>query len=258
MFVRLVDRCCAGHPPRTAGEPGSPMRAHARITAGVRKNTARGGKGRRRRTRVRLRAILRSFEADDGDIGDGGAAIGPALAQVRTHDTERQARGDAHGVLSGVEGNLEGEQGPGRTGRRTPSQVFDGTDLLTEQGLEGQRPIDTNATTVLETEPSPGSRIEGAREVRGGNERGDAPRLRAGGVLRGVRTVDAGNHELVCPAAQVASDGGGRGAGSTGRVGETHRTPGSAAGCNKSASPLQPRTVAGSQVKRLASGGENR
>ena len=58
----------------------------------------------------------------------------------------------------GLEGDLEGEQGPGRTGRRTPSQVLDGTDLLTEQGLEGRRPIEANATTVLETEPPPGSR----------------------------------------------------------------------------------------------------
>lgn len=39
-----------------------------------------------------------------------------------------------------TEGNLEGEQGPGRTGQRTPSKALAGTDCLAEQGLGGPIP----------------------------------------------------------------------------------------------------------------------
>lgn len=42
-----------------------------------------------------------------------------------------------------AEGDLEGGQGPGRTGRFAPSKVHGGTDLSAEQGLEGQSPADT-------------------------------------------------------------------------------------------------------------------
>jgi len=38
---------------------------------------------------------------------------------------------------NGLEGDLEGEQGPGRTGQRPPSQAIDGTDCPAEQGLGG-------------------------------------------------------------------------------------------------------------------------
>jgi hypothetical protein len=45
---------------------------------------------------------------------------------------------ERHGRRMRLEGSLEGEQGPGRTGCRAPSKVRVSTDHLAEQGPEGQ------------------------------------------------------------------------------------------------------------------------
>jgi hypothetical protein len=58
------------------------------------------------------------------------------------------------------EGDLEGEQGPGRVGQRISETVFDGTDPPAEQSLEGPGPFDTARTVSLETGASGRSRIE--------------------------------------------------------------------------------------------------
>jgi hypothetical protein len=58
------------------------------------------------------------------------------------------------------EGDLEGEQGPGRVGQRIPETVLDGTDPPAEQSLEGPGPFDTTGTLRLETGSLGGSRIE--------------------------------------------------------------------------------------------------
>jgi len=58
------------------------------------------------------------------------------------------------------EGDLEGEQGPGRVGQRVSATVLDGTDPPAEQSLEGPGPFDTTTTVRLETGSSGRSRIE--------------------------------------------------------------------------------------------------
>lgn len=58
------------------------------------------------------------------------------------------------------EGDLEGEQGPGRVGQRISETVLDGTDPPAEQSLEGPGPFDTTATVSTATGSSGGSRIE--------------------------------------------------------------------------------------------------
>jgi len=90
------------------------------------------------------------------------------------------------------EGSLEGEQGPGRTGWRAPSNVRDSTDHPTEQGPEEQRSLRHRQERRGWQRQRRDGRDRSEREVREGNGRGDTVRLRDGGVLRGVRKHDAG------------------------------------------------------------------
>jgi len=181
-------------PSRSGNTSGQRLAAPA--SDGVRKNTARGGKGRRsvrkdgpRRPSARLNTTAMATSSRQKTRDPTSAApspdgasptirrrASPSLSGPRAHrsghGTERVRTGrmQRHTVCScggeggagrrssragpqgPAEGNLEGEQGPGRTGRRAPSTVRDGTDLLAEQGLEGQLAVDTSANAHLETD----------------------------------------------------------------------------------------------------------
>jgi hypothetical protein len=89
--------------------------------------------------------------------------------------------------------DLEGEQSPGRIGRRIAGNGDpDVTDLSMEQRLE----VDDSGARASRFESGNGSEsIRGdAREERhGGNDRGDTERLSIGKILRGVRNAPSGN-----------------------------------------------------------------
>jgi len=91
-----------------------------------------------------------------------------------------------------TEGNLEGEQGPGRTGQRTPSKALAGTDCLAEQGLGG--PIPRRYDNNDDAGNSSIAKVADRRrsKVRGGKgERRRAPAAGEESPSRGMK-LDAG------------------------------------------------------------------
>lgn len=71
-----------------------------------------------------------------------------------------------------TEDNLEGEQGPGRTGRRAPSKANAGTDCPAEQGLGGPIPrrYDTNGDAgnggIARVADRRRSKVRGGKDAR--------------------------------------------------------------------------------------------
>jgi len=138
------------------------------------------------------------------------------------------------------EGDLEGEQGPGRVGQRTP-----------EYGARwyipahGAKPRGTTSHRYGKNGGSGNGDVgtvadRWKRRVRGGNDYGDVERLRAGGILRGVRRTMRGNRhprEQQRTRSAMASLSG---LTPPDEAEETHRTLRLAAGCNKPASPSSP------------------
>lgn len=138
------------------------------------------------------------------------------------------------------EGDLEGEQGPGRVGQRTSSY-----DVRWYGPASGAKPRGTRSLRYDKNDASGNGPIEKVadrrrRKVRGGNDHGDVERLQAGGILRGVRTSMRGTASpseqqqtpsaMTTPAGLTPPD----------EAAETHRTLRLAAGRNKPASPSSP------------------
>ena len=131
----------------------------------------------------------------------------------------------------------KGNEAQGRTGRRVPRKRC--TAVRTLPRSKDLR--DSEPSVIGNSDEAGNGSVgtaddRGRSEVREGNGRGDTVRLREGGVLRGVREAvrgsrDRGDRHPDCQQWQY-----GRGRSHPGRTVETHRTPGSAAGCNKPAS----------------------
>jgi hypothetical protein len=249
----------AGYPPCRPGEPGHPAgfarnppmvtpsrsactsgpRLAACASDGLRKKTARGGKGRRSTREGGAEVTLRNAEAAMATWRSDGIATG--LCGTSSLVQAARETGACTWFLDGFPGSpgprtrrpgsrhgasLGGESRTGRTppatecrrreeggaGRHPSPPARKGWPKATSKGDKaqgGQAAMHPQKCTVVRTSPRSKasrdralpirssntfletgvrerSRIGGGLEVRGGNERGDAPRLRGGGVLRGV------------------------------------------------------------------------
>jgi hypothetical protein len=109
------------------------------------------------------------------------------------------------------EGDLEGEQGPGRVGQRTPEygvrwygpdQCCRACSAVAEQSLEGPRPFDTTERRSWKRRRSEAADRR-RRKVRGGKGRGDAHQ-RCGNTSSCDRGESSGGYELRCGEPQSA------------------------------------------------------
>jgi hypothetical protein len=226
--------CCAVEPELPGGIPtgsdsaarsqghASPIRVSWRSDAPMRKPCSASADAHARLQRPAPRGAVSPASAcklwcGPGDCGNSavprrlgcGTELGAAVTRDRRH-LEME-----HGAPVSKR-NLEGEQSPGRIGFVAASNGCGSP--RTRRWSKASKP--TLATTTRH--PAMGRREpSGARERQGGNGCGDAERLPAGNILRGVRTALRG-HSF--PPDLLRRP-----------LNETQRTSRSAAGCNKPA-----------------------